>query len=382
MRRRIVVGLVAVLVFVLCAGLIWFNLFRDKMIANFFATMQPPPQTIAAAEVKTQRWTPGIPAIGTARATYGVELASQLGGVVRQINIVPNKKFNKGDILVQLEDAVERADLAEAEATLKLAEDNLDRSRSLQTKGYTPQASYEQALAQHSGSQARVSRLKAVIDQKAIKAPFDGVAGISRVDLGQYVNPGMVVTTFQDLTGMRVDFRVPEQFADKVKLDQPVSVGVSEDNLSFKGKVVGVDPRIDPQTRLLPVQALVAENKSETRDEAILPGQFLQVRVELPAESNIVTVPQTGVITSLFGDYVYVVTDEKNKEGKDVKVAKQAFVKTGRRQGGLVEITSGLNPGQTIVVAGQNKLQSGSVVMVDNSIDVTKLARGEKAATQ
>src|SRR5262245_2930150 len=150
MRRRIIVGLVAVLVFILCAGLIGFNLFRDKMIGQFFANMaqNPPPQTVAATEVKTQTWTPGIPAIGTARATYGVELASQLGGVVRQINIVPGKKFAKGDLLVQLEDTVERADLADAEASLKLADDNLDRSRSLQTKGYTPQASYDQAQAQ------------------------------------------------------------------------------------------------------------------------------------------------------------------------------------------------------------------------------------------
>jgi membrane fusion protein (multidrug efflux system) len=381
MRRRIIVGLVAVLVFILCAGLIGFNLFRDKMITQFFATMQPPPQTVAATEVKTKRWTPGIPAIGTARATYGVELASQLGGVVRQINIVPGKKFAKGDLLVQLEDAVERADLADAEASLKLADDNLDRSRSLQTKGYTPQASYDQAQAQFASAQARVARLKAVIDQKAISAPFDGVAGISRVDLGQYVNSGMVVTTFQDLSGMKVDFRVPEQFVDRIKMDQPVRVGSSENNMPFKGKIVGIDPRIDPQTRLLPVQALVAENKAESKDETILPGQFLQVRIELPAEDNIVTVPQTAVITSLFGDYVYIVSDDE-KDGKKRQISKQAFVKAGRREGGLVEIVSGLKAGQTVVVAGQNKLQSGSVVMVDNSIDVTKIARGEKAQTQ
>ncbi len=201
---------------------------------------------------------------------------------MRQINIVPGKKFAKGDLLVQLEDAIERADLADAEATLKLADDSLDRSRSLQTKGYTPQASYEQAQQQYASAQARVSRLKAVIEQKAITAPFAGVAGISRVDLGQYLQPGTVVTSFQDLSGMKVDFRIPEQFVDKLKLGQAVKVGTSEGNLAFTGKIIGIDPRIDPQTRLLSVQALVAENK----DDAILPGQFLQVRVELPAEAE------------------------------------------------------------------------------------------------
>lgn len=374
MKRRIVVGLVVGLVALLCAGLIGFNLFRDRMIANFFATMQPPAQTISATPVQQKEWAPGIPAIGTARASSGVELASQLGGVVRQINIVANKRFAKGDILVQLEDAIERADLADAEASLKLADENLDRSRSLQTKGYTPQASYDQALAQHASAQARVARLKAVIDQKAIKAPFNGVAGISRVDLGQYLQPGTVVATFQDLSSMRVDFRVPEQFADKLKVGQPVRVGVDENSLNFAGTILGIDPRVDPQTRLLSVQAVVTENK----DEAILPGQFLQVRVQLPTENNVMTVPQTALVSSLYGDYVFAVEDQK-KDGKDIKQVKQVFVKAGRRDGGLVEIVSGLKPGQLIVVAGQNKLQSGGTVNIDNSIDVSKLANSEKA---
>lgn len=374
MKRRIVVWLVVGLVALLCAGLIGFNIFRDKMIANFFATMQPPAQTIAATPVQQREWAPGIPAIGTARASSGVELASQLGGVVRQINIVANKRFAKGDILVQLEDAIERADLADAEASLKLADDNLERSRSLQTKGYTPQASYDQALAQQASAQARVARLKAVIDQKAIKAPFNGVAGISRVDLGQYLQPGTVVTTFQDLSSMRVDFRVPEQFADKLKVGQPVRVGVDENSLNFTGTIIGIDPRVDPQTRLLSVQAMVTENK----DEAILPGQFLQVRVQLPTEQNVMTVPQTALVSSLYGDYVFAVEDQK-KDGKDIKQVKQVFVKAGRRDGGMVEIVSGLKPGQVIVVAGQNKLQSGGTVNIDNSIDVSKLAASEKA---
>lgn len=378
MRRRIVVSLVVGLVALLCVGLIGFNFFRDAMIAQFFATMQPPPQTIAAAPVQQKDWAPGIPAIGTARAAFGVELAAQLGGVVRQINIVSNKRFAKGDLLVQLEDAVERADLADAEASLKLADDNLDRSRSLQAKGFTPQASYEQTQAQFASAQARVARLKAVIDQKAIKAPFDGVAGIARVDLGQYLQPGAVVTTFQDLSNMKVDFRLPEQFADKLKVGQPVRVGVSDDNLPFTGTILGIDPRVDPQTRMLSVQAVVAQNK----DDAIIPGQFLQVRVELPAQSNVVTVPQTAVISSLYGDYVFAIEDAKNKDGKEIKQAKQVFVKAGRRDGGLVEITSGLRPGQTIVVAGQNKLQSGSTVNIDNSIDVSKLSNNEKAAVR
>ena len=343
MRRRIVVWLVAGLVVLLCAGLVGFNLFRDKMIAQFFATMQPPPQTVAAAEVKTQTWTPGIPAIGTARATYGVELASQLGGVVRQINIVPNKKFKKGDVLVQLEDAVERADLAEAESTLKLAEDNLDRSRSLQTKGYTPQASYEQAQAQFSGSQARVSRLKAVIDQKAIKAPFDGVAGIPRVDLGpvcQSRHGG------DDLPGPhRHEGRFPRARAVRRQAQDRRSRCASASATTTSPSAARSSASIRASIRRRACCRCRRSSPRTTGRGASCPASSCRSASNLPIENNIVTVPQTGVVTSLFGDYVYIVADDKNKEGKDVKVARQAFVKTGRREGGLVEITSGLQRG-------------------------------------
>jgi len=166
---------------------------------------------------------------------------------------------------------------------------------------------------------------------------------------------------------MKVDVTVPEQAAGRIKLGQEVRLGMTEDNLPFSGKVVGKDPRVDPKTRLVSVQAIVEDNK----DGAILPGQFLHVEVILPPEPNVVTVPQTAVITSLYGDYVYTI-DQEEKAGQQVQVAKQVFVKTGRRRGGSLEVLSGITPGQQVVASGQNKLQAGSTVKIDNTIDVTK----------
>ena len=191
--------------------------------------------------------------------------------------------------------------------------------------------------------------------------------GIPRIDVGQYLQPGSVIASFQDLDSMKVDFTVPEQVADQVKLDQEIRLGMNEGDLPFKGRVTGKDPRVDPKTRLVSVQALIEDNKSR----AILPGQFLHVEVILPEQPNVITVPQTAVITSLYGDYVYTVEQEE-RAGNQVQVAKQVFVKTGRRRGGVLEVLSGIQPGQQVVASGQNKLQSGATVKIDNSIDVTK----------
>ncbi|MDQ4136930.1 MAG: efflux RND transporter periplasmic adaptor subunit [Pseudomonadota bacterium] len=369
MKRRLIASLVFVLAIALCGGLVWFNFFRDQMIAGFFAKMQPPPQTISAGEVKAVTWTPGINAIGTAKAENGVELAVETGGVVKAIALKSNKQFARGDVLVQLDDAVERADLLDAQAAVKLAEEALQRASTLRTRGYGTDVAYDQAVAQLAAARSRIARLEAQIEQKALKAPFAGVAGIARVDLGQYVQPGTVVATFQDLSSLKVDFTVPEQMAGEVKLGQPVRFGLTEGDWTLAGHITGIDPRVDPQTRLISVQAVISDNK----EQRVLPGQFVRVRVELPAKPNVLTVPQTAVVPSLYGDYVYVIEAEE-KDGATREVARQVFVKVGRREGGVSEVLSGVTAGQKVAVSGQNKLQAGSPVKINNSIDVTQAA--------
>lgn len=367
MKRRIVVSLVFILAIALCAGLVWFNFFRDKMIKDFFATMKQPAQVVTAAKVEAKTWTPSISAIGTAKAANGVELAVQVGGVVKSINFQPNQRIQQGALLVQIDDAVDQADLANVQAQLKLSEANFGRSKTLASRGFAAESTFDQTEAQLATSRAQEARVRAVIDQKALKAPFSGVIGISRIDIGQYVQPGTPVASFQDLQSMKVDFTVPEQLAGEIRLGQEVRLGVSEANLPFTGRVTGKDPRVDPKTRLVSVQALIEDNK----DGAILPGQFLHVEVVLPPQPNVITVPQTAVITSLYGDYVYTIEPE-DRDGQQVQAVKQVFVKAGRRRGGTLEVLSGIAPGQQVVASGQNKLQAGAAVKVDNTIDVTK----------
>ena len=368
MKRRIVVALVFILAIGLCGGLVWFNFFRDKMITQFFATMQQPPQTVSAAKVEAKTWTPSISAIGTAKAANGVELAFEIAGIVSEIKFKANQNVKQGEVLVQLDDTVERADIQDVQANVKTAESSFERAKTLSTRGYGTEANLDQASALLAAARSRLARLQATIEQKALKAPFSGVIGIPRIDVGQYLQPGTVIASFQDLSSMKVDFTVPEQRAGEINLGQEVRIGTTEGNLPFKGRVTGKDPRVDPKTRLVSVQALVEDNK----DGAVLPGQFLHVEVILPEQPNVMTVPQTAVIASLYGDYVYTI-DEEQRDGKAVQVAKQVFVKTGRRRGGAIEILSGIQSGQQVVASGQNKLQAGATVKIDNSIDVTKL---------
>ena len=367
MRRRVVVIVATVLATTVCVGLVGFNFFRDAMIAKFFATMQPPAQTVSATKVEARTWSPGIAAIGTARAENGVELAVQIGGLVKDIRFEPNQKIAAGAVLVQIDDAVERADLIDAEAAVRLGEANLDRSSTLRERGFNSQASLDQIESQLATARSKLARNRAVIDQKAVKAPFAGTIGIARINPGQYLQPGTVVATLQSLDRMKVDFTVPEQMRDKIAIGQAVRFGTADEKLDHAGKIIGIDPRVDPQTRLVSVQALLDDNG----DGAIVPGQFLRVRVDLPPEPNIVTLPQTAVVSSLYGDYVYVV--EPKASTPETLIVKQTFVKVGRRQGAVAEVLSGVAVGERVVASGQNKLQPGTTVKIDNSIDVTSI---------
>lgn len=366
-RAAVVVG-----VLLLAGGLIGFNLFRDRMIGEFFANRPVETVTIAATEAETAPWVAAVEAIGTARAALGVDVAVQTGGVVREILFTPNQRVSAGQVLARIEDEVERAELSAALADLKLAEAQLARQRELRERGVAAQSTLEEAAARVASANSALERLRAVLDQKEINAPFAGVIGIPRIDTGAYVQPGTIVATLQNLDVMQVDFGVPEQVAAGIGIGQPVSFGSDIRDLTLEGRIIGIDPRVDPETRLVPMRAEVANPGGRLR-----PGEFVRAAVRQPASGAVLALPQTAVVTSLYGSYVYRV--EPDADG--TLRARQVFVEAGRRSGGRVEIVAGVEPGQTIVTAGQNKLQNNVPVTVDNSIDPAELARPTQGAT-
>ncbi|MET3646810.1 efflux RND transporter periplasmic adaptor subunit [Phyllobacterium ifriqiyense] len=391
-KRYIVPVIVLILVVLLGVGLVGFNLFRDKAIKDFFATMQQPAAPVSTYTVEPGVWTPNIEAIGTVSAIQGVELAVEVAGIVKDIPFKANQMIEKGEALLQLDDAIEKADIVAAKAQDVLADQTLERARTLNTRGVGAVSSVDEAQSASLAKKAEIAKLQAVLDQKLIKAPFKGTVGIPRIELGQYLSPGTVVVSLQDLNTMRVDFTVPEQSLASINIDQPIKLNLTDNDESFDGVITAIEPRIDPSTRLVSVRAKVENSSGKLR-----PGQFAQVRVTLPKEENVVTLPQTALVSSLYGDYVFVVRPApekpaegtapadaaKSDEAKPVDAAKpaegekkeeklvvaQVFVTPGRRSGLVVEVTKGLKKGDIVVTAGQNRLSPGAAVKIDNSVN-------------
>jgi membrane fusion protein (multidrug efflux system) len=383
MIKRLVIALILIVIVV--GGVVGFNLFRSHAIKQYFANMPKPKLTVSTTVAKPMTWKPEIQAIGTVRAQSGVDLTVEVSGVVREIAFQSNEKVKAGQLLVQLDDAVQRANLEAEKAQAALDQQNLERAIELQKRQVGPQSNVQQAQAAASASASQVDSLRAILDQKRLTAPFTGTIGIPQIDIGQYLTPGNVVATLQDLDTMRVDFTVPEQQLPDLKLGQTVRLGLTSDDLKFSGKIIGIDPKVDPSTRLASVRAEISNPNG-----ALTPGQFAQVRVELPAVPNVIALPETALTTSLYGDFVYVVVPA-DKDGKAASgkvdpndkdqnlVVKQVFVKIGRRSEGRIEIKEGVKAGDVVVNAGENRLTNGAAVVIDNSVQPTEASSNSAA---
>lgn len=390
MIKRFVIA--AVLLALVCGGLVYFNVFRDQAIQDFFANRQQPTVPVQAVLADPETWQPGIEAIGTASAAQGVQLSLEAGGRVEEVTFGSNEAVKKGQLLVRLDDEVEQASLLAARASVKLTQQSLERALELRSRGVNAEANVEEARANAQSAQAEVARLEALLSQKTLRAPFSGTIGIPMIESGEYVTAGTVVATLQDLDTMRVDFTVPEQQRNLLEIGQRIRLGSDRGSLKYEGEITGIEPRIDPQTRLVSVRAEV-----ENDDAGLNPGQFVRVRVQLPEEDGVIALPQTAVVTSLYGDYVYVVVPAEADDGagndaapeaaqdraaEDEEAAgasqnaddegaalevRQIFVETGRTNGGRIEITKGLDGGELVVSSGQNRLSNGASVTLNEN---------------
>lgn len=351
-------------------GLVGFNLFRDNMIAQIFANMPQQPATVSTVEAAPVTWTPSIDAIGTVNAAQGVDLTVETAGVVKEIAFAPNTQVEAGALLVRLDDVVQAADVEAARTQADLEKGNLARAQDLTRRGVTTNVSLDQTQAAAEAAEAQLARAIAVLDQRKLVAPFAGTIGLPRVDVGQYVAPGTIVATLQDLSTMRVDFSLPEQDLPRLSVGQEIEVQIEGLDEIFSGTLTGIDPRVDPTTRLVALRGAIAN-----ADGKLTPGQFVRIRVKLPPEEGVIALPQTVLSTSLYGDYVYVVRPS-DADAEQLVVA-QVFVTPGRRSGGLVEIAEGVGTGDQVVTAGQNRLSNGQPAIVDNSVNPAADATGE-----
>jgi membrane fusion protein (multidrug efflux system) len=366
MIKRMVIMLVAVAI--VFGGIFGFQLFKAAMIKKFIGAMSNPPQTVSAAKAGYGEWVPKIEAIGSLRAVKGADLSLEVSGVVESISFNSGDDVEEGALLLKLRTVDDVARLHSLQAIAELNEITYERDQKQFKMQAVSQATLDTDAANLKNAQAQVAQQQAVIDKKLLRAPFSGHLGIRAVDLGQYLGPGTVIVTLQALDPIFVDFFVPQQSVDQMRLGQAVTVKVDAyKDQTFTGEIAAINPKVDTGSRNVQVRASL-----KNPDRKLLPGMYATVDIATGSPQNYVTLPQTAISYNPYGDTVYVVeTKGTNAEGKPQTVARQTFITVGPTRGDQVAVLKGVDEGDMIVTAGQIKLHNGSVVLIDNSVTPT-----------
>lgn len=315
----------------------------------------PPPVVVTTMVVKPEDAPVYLEAVGSFTAVRQVVLTPEVGGLVTEIHFESGDAVEAGALLVQLNDAPQRADRQSARAKQDLAERQLKRAQSLVGSGADSQDVLDQRRSERDQATASVAQLDALIAQKQIRAPFAGELGLRRINLGQHLDPGDAIATLTDLSEIYVEFAVPQQNLNRFAPGATVSVTTDGwPGRTFTGKVNAVEPQVDVDTRNATVQALLPNP-----DHALRPGMFANVALSMPPEHGVLLVPVTAVQTSAAGENVIVVRGTSSEGGGTADIVP---VTTGRRIDDRVVVVSGLHAGDTIVTEGQLRVQPGAPV--------------------
>ncbi len=339
----------------------------------------PPPEAVSSALATEQEWEGTLSTVGSVASAKGVAVSADASGTVTRIAFESGQTVKEGDVLLEIDTKVERAQLATAIARRELANTTINRTRALAAKGALSPAQLDadESVLRTSGTE--VEQIQAQIAKKTIRAPFSGKLGIRSVNLGQYLNPGTAITVLESVDAVHVDFQLPQQRLADVKVGQPVRIHVEgADSASvdagagdeIEGTVAAVDPTIDPVTRAIRLRADITK-----RAEGLRPGMFVEVAVILPQHTTSVVVPATAIIHAPYGDSVFVVEAKKpgspgidtSQDGKPVKIARQQFIRVGSARGDFVAVVDGLKAKDEVVTQGGFKLRNNAPITVDNT---------------
>ena len=356
-RWFIVVGLLLAL---LVGALVGFNAFRSHMIAQFFANNKPPPTTVTVIEAKSEVIPNLLTAVGDLASVHQVNVTTDVAGRITDIMFAAGASVKAGSPLVQLFDGPEQGDLASFKAQATGAQLALDRAKQLAARQFGPQSTVDAAQATYDTAVAGISKTEALISQKLVRAPFDGELGVRRVEVGQFLSAGTQIVTLTDLSMLYANFTTPEKASAVLKVGQTVRLLVDAyPGRTFEGKITTIEPQIAADTRNIRVQATIANP-----DRLLKPGMFTTTTVVLPDKPAVVTVAETAVDYTLYGDSVFLVAEKKGDDGKTSTTVVRTFVRTGNRIEGRTEILEGLKAGDRVVAVGQLKLQSGAAVAI------------------
>jgi membrane fusion protein, multidrug efflux system len=361
-RRRLWLWMIVVVVL---AVLLFGAIFAFPIVAFMSKGFPAPaPVTVATTTARFENWQPEIQVVGSLKPVRGADLSVEVPGIVDEVNFDSGGDVAAGAQILRLRDTDDVAKLRTLEASRDLAQSNFNRDQAQVQRQLISQAQFDVTAANLKSFQAQVAEQQAIVAKKILRAPFAGHLGIRAVNAGQYIGPGMVVVTLQALDPIFLDFYLPQQQLDQIKVGQSVNVKVDAyPQTVFTGKITTIDPKVDPATRNVAVRTTLPNPKRN-----LLPGMYATATIATGTPQRYITLPQTAISFNPYGSLVYVVQQGTDATGKKGLITRQTVVITGATRGDQVAVLSGLKEGDVVVSAGQMKVQNGGLVVVDNTI--------------
>lgn len=365
MKRPMIIMLVVVGLFF--GGLFGWKAFVGMQMQQAMQATPLPAATVSTTIVTTATWTPSINAVGSLRAVQGVDVTAQVAGLITELHFDSGATVAAGDLLVQQYTADEQAQLEGRIAERQLADLNFVRAQNLVKQKLISDFDFDASKTELTRAKAAETDLRLKIEQKSIRAPFAGRVGLRNVDLGQYIEPGDTIIRLEAVEKILADFPVPQRRVSDLHVGQAIDLQIDAwPGERFAGVISAIEPQVARDTRNIEVRAVI-----DNSDGRLVPGMFVLVGIRLPAQEQVITVPQSAITYSPYGNSVYVVEEQLDEAGaKTLRVA-NTFVVTGATRGDQAVISSGLEAGMTIVTAGQQKLRNGAQVVVDNTVPVS-----------
>jgi membrane fusion protein, multidrug efflux system len=355
-------AIVLALMILLVGGDIGWNFTKAYFIKQAMAKNASLPQTVSTATAEYSAWQPEVLAVGSLRAVHGVEVTSEVAGLVRTVDFKSGAAARAGETLVQLNADPDIAQLQALQAEANLAGLTYHRDLIQYQAQAIGRAQLDTDAANLKSTREQEAAQAALVAKKTIRAPFGGRLGITTVNPGQYLNPGDPIVTLESVDPVYVDFRLPQDDLSRISVGQTVHVVADAyPGRTFEGKITSIDPLVDPSTRNFLAEATIRNPQHE-----LLPGMFVRTRVEAGTKERYLTLPQTAITYNPYGETVYLV--RKPAKPGEHPTAELKFVTLGPTRGDQVAVVKGLAAGDVVVSGGQMKIKNGSRLVVNNSV--------------